>query len=391
MTDAPHGLAATRTDLYCYYHTPEKASLLHRAVLPAAHHVQQAGLAVHLERHWLHGPHVRIRLSGSAPAVASAAEKSAETLREYLAKHPSTSDIGPALLLQRSVLAGRAELVPGPYEPIHPDNTVRIVPADDGHLRFLLGSDAAVERRAELLRIGLAPLAASVAHLVRGNNTPAARVRLALAVMTVHATAYPLGIAAGYQSFLSHLQDFLHLHDPQRQLLTRFDQEWQQRAQSITDEVERLTTAGDHNDDPVPRAWAEWALTAWEICRAADQRGELPLVPGDQYAQRAKMMGDPALIQRWDRSVRTDYSEYHQKLARTDFLRLPGVEGNFGPYRFMTNVLYVLLNLCDITALERYLAAHLLGQAVQRLTGVTWQEAMERHLSRATQEGGDRS
>lgn len=387
MTVRAESTGTVDTDVVCYYHTPEKARLIHEAILPAARHAQQRDIAVHLERHWLHGPHVRIRLSGPAEEVAATAEASAQALRGYLTTHPSTSNIDPALLLQRSVLAGRAELVPGPYEPIHPNNTVQVMPADDTQLRHLIGNPAAIARRSELLRAGLDPVSASVAQLLRTGNTPGARVRLALAAMTVHAAAYPAGIAGGYQSFLSHLQDFLHLHDPQQRLLTRFEREWQQRAEPITQEVERLATAGDRHDDPVPQAWAEWVRTAWEICRSADERGELPLVPGEQYAQRARTIGDPATIRRWDRTVRTEYSDYHRKLFRTDFLRLPGVAGNFAPYRFMTNVLYLLLSLCDVTPLERYLAAHLLSQAVQRLTGITWQEAIAGHLTHIDKEG----
>ncbi|HEX6968550.1 MAG TPA: lantibiotic dehydratase C-terminal domain-containing protein [Micromonosporaceae bacterium] len=386
MTVRTRSTGTVDTDVLCYYHTPEKARLIQDAILPAARRARQRGVAVHLERHWLHGPHVRIRLSGPADVVAATAKAGAESLRGYLSRHPSTVDIDPAVLLQRSVLAGRAELVSGPYEPIHPDNTVRVVPADDAHLRELLGNQAAVARRAELLRAGLAPVSASIAQLLRGANTPEARVRLALTAMTVHAAAYPAGIAGGYQSFLSHLQDFLHLHDPQRHVLSRFEREWQRRARTVTDEVQRLATA-DRHDDPVPQAWAEWVRTAWEICRGADARGELPVVPGEQYAARARRIGDPATIRRWDRSIRTEYSDYHRKLLQTDFLRLPGVAGHFAPYRFMTNVLYLLLKLCDVTPLERYLAAHLLSQAVQRFTGVTWQEAMAGSVSHADGKG----
>ncbi|MFF5209775.1 lantibiotic dehydratase C-terminal domain-containing protein [Streptosporangium sp. NPDC000396] len=378
MTDM-RGEPRTDLDVACYYHTPTKAALLHEAVLPAIRDLQGRGFATHVERHWLHGPHLRIRLSGSAGQVTEAAEALAGTLREHLLAHPSQTVVDTAVLLERSVINGRAELILGPYEPIHPDNTVRIEPADASHLILLLGSEAAVAHRATLLRAGLEPVATSVALLVRHGNSTGDRVQLALTAMAVHAAAYPAGYAGGYQSFLSHLEDFLHLNDADGRLRARFDHEWRQRTELITEQVGELVAF--RPADPVARVWAEWARTAWQICGPAFERGELPSQLSDAYRHQALATGDEATARRWDPGTRTSYSEYHRLLRRTDFLRLPGVEGNFGPYRFATNVFYLLLKLCDVTPLERYLAAYLFSQAAQRLSGVTWQEAIASHLS----------
>ncbi len=386
MTGSPTRAPITDLDVVCYYHDPDKVPLLHHVVLPTVARLDQFGLAVHVERHWLHGPHLRMRISRrsdtvTATTVTAAAQTAVAALRDRLAAHPSKAEINPADLLRQAVIAGRAELVSGPYEPIHPDNTVRIEPPADDQVRRLLGSAAAVECRADLLRTGLVPVGASVADLIRHGSTNGRRVRLAMTAMTVHAAHYPDGYAYGYQTFLSHLEDFLHLQDPDGRLRTGFDRQWQQRAAPVTAEVARLITAAGRTDDPVAQAWAHWEREAWSSCRAAHTRGELPVLPGEQYAQQARTIGDPATVRRWDPKVRTEYSRYHQALRKLDFLKLPGVEESFPPYRFATNVLYLLLALCDITPLERYLAAYLFSQAVQRLTGVTWQEGMRDQLT----------
>lgn len=369
--------SAASVDVTCYYYTPVKVPLLRGAVLPALRAACTGPVRGHLERHWLHGPHVRVRLYGPAPAVTAAAAGAAARMRAYLDDHPSDSALDAPALLERSRASGLAELVTGPYEPIYPDNTVRVTAADDRHLLALLSSRPAIERRADLLRAGVHPVGHSVAYLAERGNTADTRVWLTLTAMAAHAAGYPPGIAGGYQSFLSHLEDFLYLHDRDGRLRARLAREWHRRGATVTAHVARIADDAAAGADPLVPAWAAWVRAAWVICAPAWRRGELPL-PGPEYARQARSFGDAA-VRRWDPDERTGYSGYHAALARTDFLSLPGVAEHFGPYRFATNVLYLLLVLCDVTPIERYVAAYLLSQAVQEITGVTWQQAMASH------------
>ncbi|MFV2104197.1 hypothetical protein [Micromonospora sp. LOL_024] len=367
-------------DVVCHYRTPAKVPLLHHAVLPAVRDVDRTELRLHVERHWLHGPHVRIRVTGGESAVRVATAELAAALRAYLAVHPSRETVDEAELLRQCVTAGRAELVHGPYEPIAADNTVLITPAADGHVRDLLGSAAAVACRADLLRAGLAPVSTTVADLEACGNHAPRRVRLALTAMAVHAAAYPAGYGAGYNSFLSHLEDFLHLRDPDGRIRAGFRRTFERQADRIVADVARLVEPGAGGSDPVAEAWRGWETTAWAVTRAAHGRGEIAVIPGDQYARRARTIDDPATARQWDPNRRIDFSPYHQALNRVGFLSMAAVRDDFGPYRFSTNVLYLLLALCDVSPGERYLAAYLFSEAVQRLTGVTWQDAMRPYL-----------
>ncbi len=368
----------TRIDVACYYYAPLKAAVLHDAVLPAVRRLDQRGVTVHLERHWLHGPHVRVRIAGPAADVRQGADGVASKLRAYLAEHPSTESMDEAQLLARSESSGRAELVPGPYTPIHPDNTVRVEAPDDERISTLLGSDRLLEYRAQLLRAGLDPVRHSAQYLLQRGNRPSDRVWLALTAMVVHAAAYPPGIMGGHQSFRSHLEDFLHLNDQAGALRDRFERTWLKQADRVGEHVAMLgglggpsrpggsSRAAPSGVEPVAAAWARWVAQAWRICGPAHRRGELPL-PGDGYLRQARQIGDRATVERWDSEHRTSYSEYHRTLMTMDFLNQPGVAEHFGAYRFATNVLYLVLALCDVTAIERYLAAHLLSRAVPQL------------------------
>lgn len=374
-------------DVVAYYYSPTKLPLLRSAVLPAVRWAADQGADVHLERHWLHGPHLRIRLTGVGStdpadlAVISAAV--AQRLRRHLAEHPSTEQVTAAQLLAQAEQAGRAELVPPPYQPIHPDNTVRIEPADRRALVTLLGSAAAVDCRDELLRLGVPAVTAAADRLAAAADSAAARVRTSLTAMALHAGRYPLGLGNGHQSFLSHLEEFLVHNDPDGRVRATFDAQWRRAGDSVTALVERLAaepgTDGDRRD-PVEAGWEQWTTRAATVTGAAYQRGELPRVPGESYLARAESIGDPDTVRRWHPD-RTEYSDYHQLLRQIDFDRVP-YEREFVTYRFATNVLYLLLGLLDVRPTERYLAAYLLSRAAERITGITWQERINGYLNR---------
>ncbi|MFY1695233.1 lantibiotic dehydratase C-terminal domain-containing protein [Solwaraspora sp. WMMA2101] len=392
MTDA--------LDIVTYYHSPTKLPLLRAAVLPAAGWAAGQGLAVHLERHWRHGPHLRIRLAATDPAgaaeLAVVATAVAGRLRRHLAEQPSTARTSVAELLAQAEQAGRIELVPPPYAPIHPDNTVRVEPVDDRALATLFGSTEAVECRAALLRLGVPAVAAAADRLAPADDSATARVRTCLTAMALHAGRYPLGLGSGHQSFLSHLEEFLVHHDPDGRVRAVFDRQWQRSADPVTALVARLadgagpsaadgagpstTDAAGPELDPAEREWEQWTLRAAEVTGAAYARGELPRVPGERYLARAEQIGDPATVRRWH-SERTEYSEYHQLLRQVDFDRVP-YEREFVTYRFATNVLYLLLGLLDVQPTERYLAAYLLSRAAERITGITWQQRITGYLTR---------
>ncbi|MBW4717787.1 lantibiotic dehydratase C-terminal domain-containing protein [Saccharothrix obliqua] len=355
------------TDVVCYYHDPVKAPLLRDAVLPA---LAASGAAGHVERHWLHGPHVRVRLAETA--ADTAAESVAAALRAHLATRPSTSDTTPAELLAQAEQYGVAELVPPPYEPIHPDNTVVVEPTDLSRVRELLGSDVLVDLRTRCLRLGVPALRDAVAV----DHDTSARVQLALVAMAAHASRYPAGLGNGYHSFLSHLEDFLLHHDPNGVMRARFDRIWEHNADDVTETVRAV----DEGRAETP--WATWTVESRLLIEEAFDAGDLPAAYGPQHGDKAVELGDEAAIRRWHRDHRDYYSEYHRRLRSVD-LDHPLYQRPVTVYRFGTNMLYQLLSVCDVTPVERYLAAALVAKAAQRITGVAWPEHVA-HMAEVT-------
>jgi hypothetical protein len=355
-------------DVICYYHDPVKAPLLRHAVLPALAAATRHGATGHLERHWLHGPHIRIRLDGPREAANAAAQ----ILRGYLVKHRSTVDIEPAELLAQARKNALAELVLPPYEPLYPNNTVRIEPTNTSRLHSLLGSDILIGLRTTGLRLGTDAVRESLQAV---EDTSQERVQLAVTAMAVHASRYPPGLVNGYHSFLSHLEDFLLASDPDGQIRARFAAIWDRNSETVIKSVERVATG--HPTDRLEAAWQAWTIGMRLAAEQAYDAGDLTSAPNTRYGERAYEMGDLATIQRHNYGERTKFSDYHMQLWEVD-LQHPLVERPLTVYRFGTNVLYQLLAICDVTPMERYLAADLMTRATQEITGVKWAD----HLAR---------
>ncbi|WP_027344871.1 lantibiotic dehydratase C-terminal domain-containing protein [Hamadaea tsunoensis] len=375
-------MTAYGLDVISHYYDPVKAPYLRAAVLPAIRSVEN--VQTHVERHWLHGPHLRIGLRGPKPAVELAALQVAAALREHVSVRPSKDVTLASELLRRATLAGKAELVPPPYTPIWADNTIAIVePRTD--LVGLLGSTEAVDLRSRLLALGVPAIGASVARLGERGDGSSGRVWLALTAMAAHAGAYPLGLGAGHQSFLSHLEDFLLFADPDGTLRATYTRQWERHAGRVTDLVARMADGRDQT--PVETGWLAWSREAWEITAPAFDRGELPSAPGEAYTDRARRVGDDRTLRQWDPDQRTEYSEYHKELRKIDFQKAP-YEREFVVYRFNTNMLYLLLGVCDLEPAERYLAAFLVSRAAEQITGLTWRERLAGYLAAQRTDAG---
>ncbi|MEU4573200.1 hypothetical protein ACBI99_01050 [Nonomuraea sp. ATR24] len=361
----------TELDVVCYYHDPVKAPLVRAAVIPGLRAALAArpGVRGHLERHWLHGPHVRVRLRGPDGPVAAAADQLAARLREHLRLHPSTGSPGAPELLSHARKAGLLELVPPPYEPIHADNTVTVGPAETGRVAALLGSAASVRLRADSLEAGLPALEHSLDRLAGTGDSAAGRIELAVTAMAVHAARYPRGQALGYHSFLSHVEDFLFHHDPDGRLRRAFEAGWTRNRTQVLELVGRV--ADGHPTDQVEAAWQHWTITARLLAEPAFDGGSLAVELSRGYTEQAARLGDPDTARRWNPAERTALSDYHRALRVVDFSR-PELARAFAVYRFGTNVLYQLLAVCDVTPVERYLAASMVAAAVQELNGTTW-------------------
>ncbi len=315
--------AAAALDVVVYHYEPVKAPLLREAVLPLARRASADGLTAHVERHW----HVY----------------------------------------------KRQELIPPPYGPLVPDNTVRVEPVDLSSLEALIGPDG-LRLREDLLALGLPALQAGTSFLGERADASAARVELVVAALAAHAAAHPEGLVGGHYSYVSHLEDFLVHEDPDGRLRAAFDRRWEAAGERISALVGRIAGGGAAGWE---RAWADWSTRAW---RTAEERfaagADFTGAPAE-YRNRAAALGDRATAERWNGDVRTRYSDFHRQLHRSDPQGAMWSRPDYLIHRACTNGLYRLFAICDVRPVERYLAAHLVVRSVPGLTGHRWQERID--------------
>ncbi|MGW8783833.1 lantibiotic dehydratase C-terminal domain-containing protein [Streptomyces sp. NPDC055796] len=372
-TARPDPSTATALDVVVHHYEPVKAPLLREAVLPLARRAAADGLTVHVERHWLYGPHLRLRLRGHPDAVAVAAGRTAAALRAHVAAHPSRAAADGERMLAQAAAAGRAELIPPPYGPLVPDNTVRVEPADPASLNALIGPDG-VRLREDLLALGLPALEAGTAFLGERADTSAARVEFVVAALAAHAAAHPEGLVGSHYSYVSHLEDFLLHEDPDGRVRAAFDRRWEAVGGRISALVGRISAGGAAGWE---RAWADWSAAAWRTAEERLAQGADFTGVRTEYLDRAAALGDPATVERWDRKARTRYSEFHRLLHRSDPQGAMWSRPDYLVHRACTNGLYRLLTICDVRPVERYLAAHLVVRSVPELTGHRWRARVD--------------
>ena len=364
---------AAARDVVAYYHQPDKGPLLRGAILPLAEQLTAEGLTVHIERHWLHGPHLRLRVQGPAAQVAEAAGRGVRSVREWIGEHPSHSDQSTEELLAEAVEAGRIELIAPPYGPVVADNSVRIERVDRTDLRALIGEDGATLRD-DLLRMGLPAVGAGARFLGEHGDSPSARLQLAVVALTAHAAAHPGGLVGGHYSFVSHLEDFLVHDDPDGSLRAEFEKRRQGAGERVTDLVARISGGGATGWE---REWGAWSSAAWELTESRLRAGaDLEGFPYE-YRVRAAATGDEGAMTRWNQDIRTLYSEFHVLLRRSDPQGAMWSRPQHLIYRACTNALYRLFTICGVRSLERYLAAHLVVESVPVLTGHHWRDAID--------------
>lgn len=328
----------------------------------------------HVRRHWLHGPHLQLGWVGpkneTPPKVDELCTKLQSALGGMLR---AASDEYPTreIWQQISTRLGEAELVNGPYLPLHPEGS--LIRRRDPRLRADHIGSAEVQRfRARALSVlgaALAPIRPSV------DSGDATRLEHCLGVLIVMASSYATdGLENGYLSLVSHAHDFLHDHDRGERLQASAEPMIQRLSEHVDDLVRSLL--GGVLDPPF--APAEWIAFA-QSCRAVTEagielaeRGEIhPYLP-PAYIDRARDLGEGS-ERKWRAGSDRTYSTFHGTLRQLDFT--DQTEGSrFAAYRHLTAFGYELLSLSGISPRERVICSLAVGRAVERITGTDWRE-----------------
>ncbi|GAA1755884.1 MULTISPECIES: hypothetical protein [Streptomonospora] len=369
----------TRASLAIAYHAPAKRGFVRAVLLPAARRVRaEEGVShVHLARHWRFGPHIQLVATGPDHArLVEALNTERPRLEAGIAEHPSTYRLDHEHYLALSAHLGETELVPPPYEPIWPDNSVQLF--DEPLAPGLIEHPDALDLRDAFCEALLEPLASV---LEREAEDPAQRLAGASELMVLLAATYPdAGLSHGYLSYKSHLDDYMQDYDRDGSTRADFAGRYERVAPAFENLVADLVAAPTRpcaysGGDPALAAWSKRLSQLWErALELAATKAVDPLLH-EGYTRRATEMNDH-LRRKWEVGDDREYSEFHAALRRYTYDD-PAAGRDFASYRFMVNLLYTQLLVVDVSPAERLFLCHAVSEAVQSTTGVSWRDVLK--------------
>ena len=361
------------------YYDDRKADLIRDCLLPEAGRLAKLdGVGnVYVQRHWKHGPHVRLCVRADDAWDASPAQAARGRIESYMEANPSRTAIEPVQYRMLSESLGRRELVPPPYEPLWPNNTVMVGEYDPR--QAVLGSETAVRFKEEMLARSRGPLARTLAAI--GLN-PASRLACVLRLLTMAACTYPDGgLIRGQLSYRSHVEDYLFDHDRDGRIRRAFEG----KSVAVAREVDRVvaeivgdtTDAGYAGPDPILRAWWKVVDHGWKVGVPLTEDGLITDSPDNLAGVAAQF--DEWTREKWDPPADRQYSYFHRKLRRLRRTTVPRSVGNrsFAAYRWLVNLMYTCFPLLDVSPMERYCVSFIIAEAAERHFGVTWETILD--------------
>jgi len=309
-------------------------------------------------RHWLRGPHVRLRIHTSAEdferEVVALVE---EHVGGWLAEHPSTVPMPQAALLAMHERLAARERETGPLTPFHPDNSIRYEPCD--RRTELLGAPAA--ELIENFHVATTGLLLDMIDAVRGGTS-----RLNLALDLLAATAHSGGdVIAGSVSYRAHAEAAIMSAADPGGLRGFVEQQYRTRAPALLARLQQVldTVEGTGGDAAFVRAWVVAVRRLYTAAR--------PLVAGGAV-RLAVREGN-----RWFPDEMTAHSPFHRALAgNAERLETMRTSPTFHTWRVLVNCSYLQLTRLGVRPFERVMLGYLLSRAVEDRFGVSAVDAV---------------
>lgn len=348
--------------LYVVYHQPSKKELLTELLVPLALNLQsKEGVRhVHLERHWKHGPHVRLVLDTDHKDLIIEAQS---LVRDHLQTAPSAQPLDADRYLKEAEKLGTLEVEPGPYLPLWPDNTVHIGEAPDRSA--LLGNAQTQTLRDRYMHSLLKPVHATLQQL---KAQPRMKIPLVVQILTLNAALYPHGLFSGHLSYRSHLEEHLfHAGETVREGFA------QRHAPHRDWFIEQVRDVQNGELSEVLQLWKDHFEQMWEealpLARAGFLHDESSL-----FIRAVAEQVNPEAVSRWEFTDERAYSPFHTRLRQFNFLPERANVEEFSIYRTLTNFLYSSLTLLDVSPTERYFSNFVIGESIEALFNRRWQD-----------------
>lgn len=305
-------------------------------------------------RHWLRGPHVRLRFHTTAddfdrvvmPAVAG-------QVCGWLAAHRSTAHLDETALRATHERLAKWEREPGPLSPLYPDNSIQYLPCD--RRIEVLGSEAAAAL-VEGFYVDTTEATFAMLDRIRGGTS-----RLNLALDLMWATARAIGsVKKGYVSYRSHSEARIMVAADPAAVRTFFEQQYRSRRAALLERLGQVLDTLDGRRDDVPFV-REWVQVMTRLRAQAE-----PLIADGAITLSTPEAGV------WFNDEVVVHSAFHRALARNPaHLEMMRTSLRFHVFRIMINCCYLHLTRLGVRPFERSLLGFLVSEAAEERFGVS--------------------
>jgi Lantibiotic biosynthesis dehydratase C-term len=349
--------------LKVFYFEPDKDGLFLDGVLPTLERLKEEGSveAWFCQRHWLHGPHVRINVRlaapSSEPAVREALERAAAG---YLEHHPSTASLGQEEYMQRYAPIAALELQEEHPLPLFADNSLRWEPLAMTEFKF--GGPAGVQIALDVLSATQGVIS-EVMRRSRGSMPE--RLFLFARLMLAYCASYTEPALAAV-SFLSHAEAYLHGLSNGQELRRRFEASFKAQSPSL---IAALRDVADGTEDPLLIEWMSAIQRGYTAARSAAQTGALqPPSRSDYMAYEAAHL--PEGIRPATQGLLFDLSPMHRPMLEEDSdLSKLFRTSDFKGRALMVNLVYNKFQSAGLRPLERLYLCSIVTQTIEHSYG----------------------
>lgn len=343
-----------------YYYEENKDQLILDAVQPLFQQLKPQVERVFFTRHWLRGPHLRLRFFTTEKLFNTVVKPAIEEhVGRYLREHPSTTVLNEEKLLPVYQKLAIAEQEKGPVVPFYPNNSIQYLPYD--RRLHVLHNDRLVEL-IEQFYVESNDLVFQMLEYIRQGNS---RLLLCLDLMftSAHTSAWP--ITTGFVSYRSHAEGYIIRTPNPAATRKLFDDKYKAQSVALGQRLRQLLDALNYGQDDFPfiLAWSLLMKRYWVNGMPLIQTGAIDIIPGGR---------DKALEyeEHWQELIpnstfHSRFYENHEGRAR--LFANPHFQG----YRLVLNLVYLHLNRLGINPLDRALLGHLAAETVEEVCNVS--------------------
>jgi hypothetical protein len=358
-------MAAAAVEWYnahIYYYDDNKTDLILNGVQPLLRAIQSEVERAFFVRHWLRGPHLRLRVAATAHTWRTLVQPAIETyIGDCLRAQPSTTILDEATLLPIHARLQLDEYEDGPLTPFYPNNSIQYLPYDR---RLHVIGDAMIAAEIEAFYAETNELVFAMLEYIRSGRS---RLEIAFDLMITLPSAITGALPSGAVSYRSHAEAFI-VKTPNPDGVRRFfDTQYRVRSAALAGRVRQIIEECSQNAWTMPflAAWSALVSRLWQEKLAQIKDGRLNLA----HDRRAAVISDERAAQLKGQQLTSPFHKlmWDDRESSAMLYQRP----SFQCYRLLLNLQYLLLNRLGIVPFERSMLCHLAANAVEDVFDVS--------------------